>query len=221
MNPVSILLLSKTTQWCKHAQAFLLKHASDVTIAEGERGAPFPGAARQWEGDYIISFLSPWIVPASTLGRARRGALNLHPAPPEYPGIGCYNFALYDNAVNYGVTCHHMAPRVDTGPIIKVARCPVFATDTVASLKDRSMAHLLILFYEVASMVMRGETLPSSSESWTRRPYTRAELDALCRITPEMSRDEVLRRVRATAFPGQPGPYVDLAGLTFTLRDSH
>ncbi len=81
--------------------------------------------ARSWQGDYIISYLSRWVVPAELLERARRAAVNFHPASPDYPGIGCNNFALYENAAEYGVTCHHMAPRVDSGEIIAVRRFPV------------------------------------------------------------------------------------------------
>ena len=39
---------------------------------------------------------------------------------PKYPGSGCINWALYDNAEDFGVTAHLMT-KVDDGPIIKVA----------------------------------------------------------------------------------------------------
>jgi methionyl-tRNA formyltransferase len=151
------------------------------------------------------------------LSQGQKAAINFHPAPPEYPGIGCYNFALYDQVTGYGVTCHHMAKRVDTGKIIKVSRFPVFPTDTVDSLKERSMAYLLTLFYEIASLVIAEKPLPVSSETWVRKPYTRKELDALCRIVPDMTPKEVHRRVRATFYPGYPGPYVELADYKFKL----
>ena len=63
--------------------------------------------------------------------KSKTAAINFHPASPEYPGTGCNNFALYENAGEYGVTCHYMAPKADTGKIIKVKRFPVFANDDV------------------------------------------------------------------------------------------
>jgi methionyl-tRNA formyltransferase len=216
-QPPAILFLSKTTDWCQAAQRFVLAHFRDVTIFEGEGDTPFPGTAKNWQGDYIISFLSPWVIPEEVLASARNAAINFHPAPPEYPGIGCYNFALYEEAKEYGVTCHHMAKKVDSGAILKVVRFPIFPTDSVASLRDRSMAYLLTLFYEVATLAAQGVELPMSPEVWRRQPYKRKELDALCRITIDMSEDEIRRRVRATLYPGSPGPEVKLAGYRFTI----
>ena len=206
---MSILLLSKTSDWCKAAQRFLAAHANEVTIVDGEFGDPIPSEFDTWRGDYIVSFLSPWIVPEAVLHRTAKAAINFHPAPPEYPGIGCYNFAIYDGAQVYGVTCHHMAVRVDTGAIVRVVRFPILRDDTVALLKERSMSYLLTLFYDIASLIVRGAELPACGEAWTRQPYTRRELDDLCRLSPDMDSSEIDRRVRATAFPGAPGAYMD------------
>lgn len=213
----SILFLSKTTDWCKAAQRFMLKHFRNVTILEGERSTQFPDTAKNWQGDYIISFLSAWVIPQAILSSARKAAINFHPAPPEYPGIGCYNFALYDEANEFGVICHRMAAKVDSGSIVKVVRFPLFPTDSVESLKDRTMAYLLTLFYEIGALIAQGQELPLSPEVWQRQPYTRKELDALCRITPDMPEDEIRRRIRATFYPGYPGPYVELAGHRFAV----
>lgn len=211
----SVLLLTKTSFWCREAQAFLRQHVPGVVVVEGERGASRPSILESWHGDYLVSFLCPWVLPAPVLSRASRGAINFHPAPPEYPGIGCYNFALYDEVSTYGVTAHHMAPQVDSGAIVAVTRFPVLTTDSVASLKDRSMACLLTLFQDVMTTVVQGEPLPQSSERWTRAPYRRTDLEALCRVTPEMAPAEVRRRVRATTFPGASGAYLDVAGCRF------
>lgn len=216
----SFLLLSKTCQWCRAAQRFLQAHAAEVTLADGERGSPLPAAALAWEGDYLISFLGSWIVPPALLARARFAALNFHPAPPEYPGIGCYNFALYEGAPTYGVTCHHMAPKVDSGGIVKVHRFPVLPTDTVATLKERSMAALLALYHDVLSGILKGDPLPAAADRWTRRPFTRRELDALCRVTPDMPAEEIRRRARATYFPGFLSGYVEHAGLRFQVTSA-
>jgi methionyl-tRNA formyltransferase len=198
------------------ALEFCRRNFRHVTAYLGQWGDPFPGGG--WEGDYIASFLSRWIVPEEVLRRTRRAALNFHPAPPEYPGVGCNNFALYHGAKEYGVTCHHMAPRVDTGAIVAVKRFPVFESDDVASLLERTYDMQLALFYDVVSVLLRGEPLPACSERWARKPFTRRELDDLMRITPDMSPQEISRRVRATRF-GSFRPTVELSGFRFELRD--
>lgn len=200
-----MLLLGKAShELCARAAQFLTTHAPGTVVHLGRRGEARPAIPDDAEFDYLISYLSPWIVPTSWLARAKIAAINFHPGPPEYPGIGCTNFAIYEGAAVYGVTCHHMERVPDTGPIVRTVRFPVYHTDTALSLTQRCYAYLGRLFYEIADLIISGQPLPASSEGWTRRPFRRAELNALCRLAPDMSPDEVRRRVRATTFPGHP-----------------
>jgi methionyl-tRNA formyltransferase len=200
------------------ALAFLQQFAvSDLSVALGNFGDPFPTNVAA--ADAIFSYLSPWIVPAGMLNRAAI-ALNFHPGPPEYPGIGCTNFALYDGASTYGVTCHHMAAAVDSGSIVTVRRFPVYDSDSVFSLTSRAYAYLLTLWYELIPLWAAGSPLPKADETWARRPYRRHELNELCRIDSQMTEHEVRRRVRATTFPGKPGPRVVIGQHEFTLDDA-
>lgn len=221
MSAPSLLFIGKRDDFYgDRALDFIRCHFPDHRVWLGRRGDPFPGDTVAWEPDYIVSYLSPWIVPAAWLARARRAALNFHPGPPEYPGIGCTNFALYHGARTFGVTCHHMAPRVDTGAIVAVSRFPVFEEDSVHSLTQRCYAHMLSLFYAILSDVLQGRCLSVSGESWQRQPYRRAELDALCRLTVDMPREEMVRRIRATTYPGAPGPCLEVHGVGFLVSPS-
>jgi len=151
------------------------------------------------------------------LRRAARAAVNFHPASPDYPGIGCNNFALYEGAAEYGATCHHMAPRVDTGAIIRVKRFPVLPGDDVESLLKRTYEHQLQLFYEIAAIMAEGAELPVSEERWTRPPFTRVQFNELFRITSDMDHEEIARRVRAVSYR-QWQPYVEIEGFRFEYR---
>lgn len=148
----------------------------------------------------------------------RRAAINFHPAPPEYPGIGCVNFALYEEAPQYGVTCHYMSARVDTGAIVAVRRFPLLSTDSVATLLARAYDHQLVLFYEILTQVLEGEPLPMSEERWTRKPFRRTEFNALRRVSVSMDRGEIRRRIRATTY-GAWKPMVEIEGFSFELQD--
>jgi methionyl-tRNA formyltransferase len=111
-----------------------------------------------------------------------------------------------------------MAPRVDTGAIIAVKRFPIFPTDDVTSLLARTYAYQIILFYEIISLIIEGKELPVSEETWTRKPFTRVEFNQLFQITPEMSKEEIARRVRAISY-GPWQPRVELQGFTFELKN--
>lgn len=214
---MSVLFLVKTNDpFCEIAKGFINHHFSDSTIITCSRNEPLPENIN-WDGDYIISYLFPWVVPYSLLKRSKKANINFHPGPPEYPGIGCTNFALYNNEKIYGVTCHHMEAKVDTGPIIAVKRFPVLLHDSILSLTKRAYTYLLTLFFEVMIKIANNEPLLNSDETWTRKPYKRVDLDALCEIKANMTNQEIHRRIRATYFPGMPGPFINLGGAKFIL----
>ena len=211
----SVLFLGKADDPdCLRVLEYCRQAFAPATHCLGRWGDPLPDDVRAWEGDYIISYLSRWVVPAELLGRATRAAVNFHPASPEYPGIGCTNFALYEDAREYGVTCHHMAPQVDTGQIIAVKRFAVDPADDIASLLKRTYEHQIALFFEIAPLMAEGRQLPVSPEAWQRAPFTRAEFNELFRITLAMTKDEIARRVRAVSY-GAFQPYVELEGYRF------
>ena len=217
-SDVSILFLGKADEaYCARALDFCRARSSNVTFALGKWGDPMPKEARNWQGDYIISYLSRWVVPADLLARARRAAINFHPASPEYPGIGCNNFALYEDAKEYGVTCHHMASKVDTGALVAVSRFPVYPTDDVEALLERTYQYQIALFFEIVGLIVEGKDLPVSNETWTRPPFTRKQFNELFKVTPEMSKEEIARRVRAVSYKHWQ-PYVEIEGFRFEYR---
>lgn len=194
----SVLFLGKANDaHTERAVEFCRLHFAEVSAHVGKWGDSLPGGARVWTGDCIISYLGRWIVPGDLLKQAGT-AINFHPGPPEYPGYGCNNFAIYDEAREYGVTCHHMAPRVDTGAIIAVKRFPVFSSDNAGTLLARTYDYQLALFYDIVGRMIGGESLPVSSEKWTREPFTRKQFSELERVTPDMTEHEIARRKRAT-----------------------
>src|SRR5580698_5731926 len=181
-------------------------------------GDVLPEDVRRWRGDLIIGYLGRWIVPAEVAGHATHGAINFHAGPPEYPGIGCQNFALYDGAREYGIVCHHMSPDVDTGQIIAVSRFPMFEADDVSSLLVRSYDYMLTLFHDVMSTFAATGKFPTSQESWKRKAFTRKELNDLSVIPLDASREEIARRRRALTF-GAFAPYVELRGVRFYPKE--
>lgn len=202
---------------CERALEFCNQNFAKVTSCLGKWGDPLTDDIRRWEGDYIISFLSRWVVPEELLKQAKKAAINFHPASPEYPGIGCNNFALYENASEYGVTCHHMAAKVDTGRIISVRRFPVYPADDVAALLKRTYENQIALFFEIAQIMAEGKELPVSHETWSRPPFTRKQFNELFKITPDMPKEEIARRVRAVSY-GSWQPYVEIKGYKFEYK---
>lgn len=219
MNPSMLFIRKKDDYYGIVAEEFIRQHFKNPFIMRLTRGEQERSdESVYWTGDWIISYLSPWIIPEYVLKRAAKGAINFHPGPPEYPGIGCTNFAIYDQVNTFGVTCHHMNEKVDTGSIIRVKRFTLFDSDTVWSLTQRSYGYMLSMFYDIASLILAGEDLPVSDDFWRAIPFTREELNELCRVTHYMTPDVIKRRIKATEFPGAPGAYVEVGGVRFEAK---
>lgn len=181
-------------------------------------------AAKAWKGDYIFCFRSHLILPGSLIEQARVAAINFHPAPPEYPGSGCLNFALYDGADRYGVTAHLMNEKIDNGHILSCVRFPIQEDDQVNTLLVRTHTALLSLFKAVTSAIARdgqsaidGMLAEAQSEQWRGLARKMRDLNALQHIDATIGESELARRIRAVhtkAFPLT----LSLHGNTFTLK---
>lgn len=202
----------------KLASEYLEYVFSDTHIVFGTRHEKFPEELHSWHGDYIFSYLSPWIIPKSLIEKAEKGAINWHPGPPEYPGIGCTNFAIYNNEKVFGITCHYMAEKVDSGQIIEVERFSIIEKDTVYTITQKCYALILNSFFRMVERISNNIPLPKSDENWKRKPYTRRELDMLCEIKPDMSVEEIERRIKATTYY-KPWAYVEIKGYKFYYRE--
>ena len=212
-----LFLGKKDNLFAERAADFIKRHFRHPLVFFGTRHDKLPSEVLNWQGDLIISFISSWIIPESLLQNASFAAINFHPGSPEYPGTGCTNFAIYNGEKEYGVTCHHMKAVVDTGNIIAVKRFPIKESDTVYGVTQRCYGLIEEQFYEVLGGILNGQPLPSSGESWKRKPYTRRELNELCFISSEMPDEEIEKRIKATTYR-EPWAYTKIGNKIFKLQ---
>lgn len=206
MTLLPFILLAKNERFSTDA-AHIASRAfgSDLAVFQGRSTDDLPLSLEGPRIKLLLSFLSPWIVPQKVLERCDL-AINFHPGSRRYPGIGCYNFALYEEAAEFGAVCHHMKSKVDTGDVIAESLFRIVPDDSVETLKLRTMIAMSALFAEIVDLIASGKTLPVLSNGWSRRPFTRRELNELCDLTVDMTEAERRRRIRATTYPGAPGP---------------
>ena len=210
-----VILITKKTEWCQYAGRLArMVFGGQVHWIQGRTGDTFPEDLVQAAPRLLISFLSPWIIPKKILDRCGL-AINFHPGSASYPGAGCYNFALYEGAERYGTVCHVMNERIDAGTIIEERTFPVLPDDSVETLKFRTMIMMTAMYMEKLQALARGEGLRAAGIGWTRTAFSTKLLNELCVVTPDMTEEEIRRRVRATTYPGYPGATVSLGGVTF------
>ena len=202
----------------------LMRYDFDVTFVKSrQRGEKLPEDIFWWEGEYIICFRSLYVLPEVLLEKARIVAINFHPAPPEYPGSGCINFALYDEAEDYGVTAHVMNEVVDNGAILEVRRFPITPCDNLSTVLRRTHSELSNLCSDFISGIylfdakfIENKLKTSENENWQGKARLLKELDELHKVNLNISEDELKRVVRATYIEGYP-PIIELHGFKFRL----
>ena len=215
---------------CEASEALLnklVRYGFDVTYVKSRgrgRGKKLTEDLLWWEGDYIICFRSLDILPKELLVKARIAAINFHPAPPEYPGSGCINFALYDDVKEYGVTAHIMNESVDNGKILEVRRFPITPRDHLTSVLARTHNELSNLcsdfisgIYILGNKFVEEKIDESKKEMWNGKARVLRELEELQKIPLNVDKDELKRIVRATYIEGYP-PVVELHGFKFYLK---
>ncbi|GFE51851.1 hypothetical protein So717_36040 [Roseobacter cerasinus] len=175
-----VLFIGDGSGWSFLAATQLRRLCGQVDAIFWDHGTPRPKDHLNWKGDWIFTFKADLVLPETVLSKARKGAINFHPAPPSYRGIGGYYFALADGCKTFGATCHHMDDKIDHGDIIAVDHFAVFEDETPASLTDRTAHVCLGLFYRMINQIDRtGQIVPEDRETWGDHLYTRKQLSKL------------------------------------------
>lgn len=178
-NSEKLLLSVVDMDWCKLGVRDARHVFTDLESLCWDTGDPEPIHVRDWDGDWIISDRGDDVFPPGIYERAGRGAIDFHPAPPEYRGLGGQHDAIHDGDESDGSTCHHLAKPVDTGDIVDVKRFRISPGETASSLRYQVGVRCLSQFLRLLSDYIRpGNPLPVSEERWGERLYRQREIDA-------------------------------------------
>lgn len=195
----------------------LAKQGADCRIVAVDGLAKLEEALAEPAGwTRLLSFCTSVIVPRRLLEALPGPSYNIHPGPPSFPGRHPESWGAYAGMREFGATLHEMAPRVDEGPIVDVVwfEPPEGAGQIEFGYGAFRAALQLVLRWQ-AALVGSRVALPQSEHRWSGRKTTHAELEAMCRIGPEIDAAEFERRRRA--FAEQPGSrmFLTLHGKEF------
>ena len=198
ITPSHILLLTGERE-APHFTQFLMDRNPSLTVSHA---LTLEVAEQALEGraaeTRVIAFLTNIIVPRRMLDQLGPKPYNIHPGPPEYPGSYPESFAIWDEATDYGITAHEMAPKVDTGAIVGVSRFPFPPEPDLTNIGDLIFAKAVELFAQVAShCAISNAPMPPIDETWGARRYTRADFRALCRSGSDLGASDLARLRRA------------------------
>lgn len=203
-----------------------LEQNFDCEIYEGNWGDPFPKfdwiyVENEEYYDWIFSWLCPWKIPKKILKLSKKRAINFHPAPPKYPGIGGYNYAIWNEDKEYGVTCHYMDEELDHGKIIRVYPVDIYKTDTINTLKNRSITMLKTLFYSIIWAILNNDGFVTEYNGKWGTYKNKKNFQEFCNLTyiiDKMDRIVLEKKLRATYFKGAKDlPCIEVNGKKWCL----
>lgn len=165
----------------------------DRLVASGNSGALIES-----DIDWLLSINNLFVLPAEILAACRRGALNLHPGLlPEYAGLHTHQWAIRNGEKEFGVTLHFMEPKVDSGPIVRRRRFPIYLKDTGLSLFRRCVGAGVELFKEIVPQLAGDVRLPATPQDLSRRRVYRHRDSMDGRIDWRWTADAIEAFVRA------------------------
>lgn len=146
----------------------------------------------------LLSVGAGFIVPARLLQALDGPAYNLHPGPPDYPGLFPSVFALYDRAPRFGITLHEMAPKVDEGPIVAVDTYDLLPAWDRLALDGATFGAMLNMVERLAPVLTDiAQALPRLGLNWAGPKRSRKDFEALCTLPEDADAAEFARRLRA------------------------
>jgi len=166
----------------------------------------------------LISFMSNVIVPADALTMFDRGAYNIHPGSPDYPGTAPEAWASYEQAPTFGATAHVMSIKVDDGPIVDKEILPVPPGAHRLIYAQIGSRAAQALFSKLAPKLTAPAPLePDESLSWGGTKRNSADFTKMTTLEPDISREEFVRRIFCFGPPDIAEFSISLHGHKFIM----
>lgn len=214
---------------CSHSEQgvnLMLSLGFELKIVYNKgKGDKLPEDIALVNSDYIICFRSWFILPKQVLESPKYYSINIHPGPPNYPGSGCINFALYNEENEFGVTTHIMEEKVDSGKIINYETFPVLKNQSLESVLKithqklfNQLTDLLLNLSLHGNKYIEQNIIKNNSVKWSSVKRTLKELNNHREIKLDFSEIEFNKRMRSFHHNDFP-LYIKFQNKTFLLKE--
>ena len=172
--------------------------------------------------DYIFTFRSYLILKSKTIKKAKIAAINFHPGPPKYRGVGCANYAIYEKSKYYGVTAHLIAPKIDSGKIIDVIKFKISQNISLKKLLPKThfeqykLAKKIIIGIIQDKNYLNNKIKMNLRTKWSKKIGKKKFLDRFYKLNRiNLTKEEFDRYLRSTLYKDIK-PYINIKGKKFT-----
>lgn len=164
---------------------------------------------------FLMSYSTSVIVPKWLINKLNGCAVNIHAASPQYPGRDPHHYAIYDQASEYGATMHYMTEKVDDGTIIDVELFKVQQPITPIDLLHSADNSAWILISKLFLWIKNNQSFPVSSYRWHGIKRARKDFHSFCKIYPDITPEELEKRIKAFHVEGFKNLFVEIHGQFF------
>ena len=169
--------------------------------------------------DYLISFLNSIYINKSVRKKIKINSINFHPGPPEYPGFGCYNFALLDRVNFYGSTVHIINDKFDSGKIIDVNKFKIsYKKFNLEKLISKTHRNIIKQAKDLINIIQNKELKIKGNFKWKKKAYTKKEFEIAREIKLNDSKENLLKKIKAFSYKNYESVYLNFKGLKFELK---
>ena len=169
--------------------------------------------------DYLISFLNSMYINKSVRKKIKINSFNFHPGPPEYPGFGCYNFAMLDKVNFYGSTVHIINDKFDSGKIINVKKFKFsYKKFNLEKLIRKTHENVIKQAKDFINDVQNKKLKIEGNLKWKKKAYTKKEFETAREIKLNDTKKNVLKKIKAFSYKNYESVYLNFKGLKFELK---
>ncbi|PHS38639.1 MAG: hypothetical protein COA91_07685 [Robiginitomaculum sp.] len=141
--------------------------------------------------------------------------INLHFAPPKYPGKHAKNLAKLDGVSSFGATAHFVSEQRFQGPVIDVEMVTVAKTASLEDLGETALKASMVIIKRLLKKLSRNEEILPSTDIWNELSDTTLDITRACRISALDSPLSVEARIEVVDALQSDNAYLDLNGHRF------
>ncbi len=185
-------------------------HGIPVAAPEKIRDAAFLKTLQEWKPQLIVVVAYGRILPASILGLAPYGCVNVHYSLlPKYRGAAPAAWTIINGETKGGITTMRLVEKMDAGPIYLQEEVALAASETAGSLQAKLTPVGARLLLETIRRIKEGSIVPRPQDETqvTFAPIIKKENGL---IDWTQAAIEIERRVRG--FSPWPSAYTYLQG---------
>ena len=169
--------------------------------------------------DYLISFLNSMYINKSVRKKIKINSFNFHPGPPEYPGFGCYNFAMLDKVNFYGSTVHIINDKFDSGKIINVKKFKFsYKKFNLEKLIRKTHENVIKQAKDFINDIQNKKLKIEGNLKWKKKAYTKKEFETAREIKLNDTSKNVLKKIKAFSYKNYESVYLNFKVLKFEQK---